>query len=68
MRAVVAPPPLAGLLVTVSTWDGPTTASPVGNDVRKVRISHYFQNKIKIEMLEIEWNYEIIKRILYEQV
>lgn len=39
MRAVA--PPLAGLLVTVSTWGGPTTASPVGNDVRKVRISHY---------------------------
>jgi hypothetical protein len=47
-------------------WTHPqptTTTSPVGNDVRKVRISPK-----KIEMLEIEWNYEIIDRILYEQV
>lgn len=49
-----------GLFIPFSSG-GPTTASQVGNDVRKVRISPFNKNEM---LLEIEWNYEIIETIL----
>lgn len=52
-----------GLLIPFSSG-GPTTASQVGNDVRKVRISPSNKNEM---LLEIERNYEINERFFFVQ-